>query len=116
MSDCDDDKNLNESQKKLENRVSSKCAEIVKLYGQQHVNYTAKIGDVSFSPKHDLVQACYDTNADVLIIGSKGIAHSFKEKVSEKLSGTGSVADYCVHNAPCDVLIIKEEHDNTLLK
>lgn len=105
-----------ESQEKFQKEIKEKCGEIVKLYGPEHVDYQAQIGDLSFSPKNDLVEACYDTKADILILGSKGVAHSFREKVSEKLNRVGSVADYCLHHAPCDVLVVKQEHDNTLFK
>ena len=48
----------------------------------------------------------------MLVVGSKGISHGIKETVSDKLHGVGHIADYCVHHAPCDVIIMKAAHHN----
>mmetsp|Transcript_37439 Transcript_37439/g.59962 ORF Transcript_37439/g.59962 Transcript_37439/m.59962 type:complete len:191 (-) Transcript_37439:24-596(-) len=95
-------------------KILDECKKVVQLYGHEHVHYTAKLGETTFSPKDDLVQACYDEHADMLILGSKGIAHTLREKLSEKLNRIGGVADYCMHHSPCDVLVVKQEHDNIL--
>ena len=56
----------------------------------------------------DLVQACYDYKADVLVLGFHGIAQTLKEKLHDEIQHhLGSVPDYCLHHAPCDVIIVK---------
>ena len=107
---------IEERQKVSNEEIRKKCEEIFKLYGHKNVDFTAKVGPITFSPKDDLIAECYELNADFLILGAKGIAHSFKEKISEAVHRMGSVADYCVHHAPCDVMIVKKEHDNVKYK
>eukprot|EP01083_Nonionella_stella_P308727 1090565_1 len=105
-----------QEQTKASQNVIQKCHEIVDLWGHQKTNYDAKLGAVTFSAKQDVVQACYDTNCDVLFLGSRGLSHSYGDKVSDTLHRAGSTADYCVHHCPCDVMVVKQEHDNLLFK
>eukprot|EP01083_Nonionella_stella_P016908 47209_1 len=95
--------------------IDEKCHEIVKDVGSK-AKVVYECGSSTFSPGDDLVRACYKTKCDVLCLGSKGVSHGFKEVVSDKMHRVGHVADYCLHYAPCDVMVVKEEHDNVQLK
>lgn len=76
--------------------------------GMEGLQFEIKIGDPSPSAKHDIVRACYDFKADSLFLGSKGMAHNWREKVEKTIiDHVGAVPDYCVHNAPCDVMVVK---------
>jgi hypothetical protein len=44
---------------------------------------------------------------DLVVLGSRGMG-SFKRSLMNFV-GLGSVSDYCVHNLPCPVLVIKAE-------
>ena len=81
---------------------------VAKHKGMEGLQFEIKIGDPSPSAKHDIVRACHDFKADSLFLGSRGSAHSFREKVQKTIiEHVGSVPDYCVHNAPCDVMVVK---------
>ena len=93
--------------------IENKCKEIIQKYSPDDtdISFEMHIGEHSFSPQDDLVAECYKTKADVLVVGSKGISHSLKEKVTDTINRTGAVTDYVVRNAPCDVFVVKVEHE-----
>ena len=96
-------------------KIKKQCQQIIDEHAPKGVKCEIKIGRTIRSPEDDLIDACYKLKADVLCIGSKGIAHGFKEKISEKLYGVGHIVGHCMKNAPCDVMVFKEEHDNLVL-
>eukprot|EP00486_Rosalina_sp_Unknown_P001232 CAMPEP_0201565310 /NCGR_PEP_ID=MMETSP0190_2-20130828/4339_1 /ASSEMBLY_ACC=CAM_ASM_000263 /TAXON_ID=37353 /ORGANISM="Rosalina sp." /LENGTH=107 /DNA_ID=CAMNT_0047982653 /DNA_START=422 /DNA_END=745 /DNA_ORIENTATION=+ len=102
---------LQVAQQKNNEEIEEKCEEIIKKWAPEHINAYAKIGKESFVPRDDLIKACYEKKADVLCVGSKGLSHSIAEKVSDTIRKTGGLADFAVHHAPCDVLVIKSEHE-----
>lgn len=102
---------LAEAQTKNNAEIEKKCEQIIKDYGPEHINAYCKIGKESFVPRDDLIRACYEKKADVLVVGSKGLSHSVAEKVTDTIRKTGGLADFAVHHAPCDVMVIKSEHE-----
>lgn len=46
---------------------------------------------------------------NLVVLGSRGMG-SFKRSLMSFV-GLGSVSDYCVHNLPCPVLVVKAEAD-----
>lgn len=50
-----------------------------------------------------------DQKIDLVVLGSRGMG-SFKRSLMSFV-GLGSVSDYCVHNLPCPVLVVKAEAD-----
>ena len=93
--------------------ISDTCMDIKNEYclkhkGMDSLIFEIKIGDPTPSAKHDIVRACHDFKADSLFLGAKGLAHSFKDKMEKTIRDhLGSVPDYCVHHAPCDVFVVK---------
>ena len=72
------------------------------------MTFEVKVGEPTPSTKHDLVRSCFDFEADTLVLGCRGLAHTLKDHVQKDIKDmVGSVPDYCVHHAPCDVLIVK---------
>ncbi|MDN5376213.1 MAG: hypothetical protein PWQ39_1253 [Thermacetogenium sp.] len=59
---------------------------------------------LSGDPRKDLVDWCRQQGADLIVLGSHG--YSFFSTLM-----LGSVAEYIVHNAPCDVLLVREQGD-----
>ncbi|XP_076881054.1 universal stress protein A-like protein [Bidens hawaiensis] len=58
------------------------------------------------NPKEMIVEAVEDMNADLLVVGSRGLGQI-------KRAFLGSVSDYCVHHAKCPVLIVRpQKHSN----
>merc|ERR1712130_660690 len=106
-------KELYDAQHEHTMEIEAKCKEIMQRFcpKDKDVRFEMHVGEHSFSPKDDLVEECYKTKADVLVLGAKGLAHSLKEKVSDKISRAGAVTDWCVHHAPCDVNIVKVVHE-----
>jgi len=102
---------LMEAQTKNNEEIEAKCEQIIKEYAPPHMNAYCKIGKESFVPRDDLIKACYEKKADILCVGSKGLSHSVAEKVTDTLRKTGGLADFAVHHAPCDVMVIKSEHE-----
>eukprot|EP00485_Elphidium_margaritaceum_P011974 CAMPEP_0202703504 /NCGR_PEP_ID=MMETSP1385-20130828/16350_1 /ASSEMBLY_ACC=CAM_ASM_000861 /TAXON_ID=933848 /ORGANISM="Elphidium margaritaceum" /LENGTH=152 /DNA_ID=CAMNT_0049361373 /DNA_START=91 /DNA_END=547 /DNA_ORIENTATION=- len=89
-------KELYDAQHEHTVHIETKCKEIVQKYvaKDKDVSFTMHVGEHSFSPRDDLVAECYNTKADVLVVGAKGLTHSLKEKISDTLSGAGNVADW----------------------
>mmetsp|Transcript_48197 Transcript_48197/g.77199 ORF Transcript_48197/g.77199 Transcript_48197/m.77199 type:complete len:203 (-) Transcript_48197:348-956(-) len=102
---------LLEAQQKNNQAIENKCKEIVKDLAPPHINTYCKICDEAFSPRDELIKACYETHADVLAVGSKGLSHSVTEKITDVMKKVGGLADFAVHHAPCDVLVVKKEHE-----
>eukprot|EP01083_Nonionella_stella_P218201 782662_1 len=80
---------LIEAQNKNCEEIEAKCSEIVKEHAPEHIVAYCKIGKESFVPIDDLMKACYDIKADILCIGSKGLSHSLKEKVTDTMMKVG---------------------------
>lgn len=57
---------------------------------------------LSGSPRQDIVAWAEKQKADLIVLGFHG--YSFFSALM-----IGSVAEYVVHNAPCDVLLVKEQ-------
>eukprot|EP00898_Chlorokybus_atmophyticus_P004737 jgi/Chlat1/5264/Chrsp33S05014 len=55
-------------------------------------------------PRDVLCDICKDVDADLLVMGSRGLGAVSKFML-------GSTADYCVHHSPCAVLIVKAPGD-----
>ena len=68
---------------------------IAREAGLTKVQVRAESGD----PAHVLITAAEDTRADVIVLGSKGMASASRFVL-------GSVPNKVSHHAPCDVLII----------
>ncbi|CAI5466938.1 unnamed protein product [Closterium sp. Yama58-4] len=51
-------------------------------------------------PRERIVSEVADTDADVLILGSRGMGPVKRMLI-------GSVSDYCVNHAPCPVVVVK---------
>eukprot|EP01083_Nonionella_stella_P003715 10684_1 len=102
---------LIEAQEKNCLEIESKCSEIVAANGPEHIVSYCKIGKETFVPRDDLMKACYDTKADILCVGSKGLSHSLKEKVTDTMRKVGGLASFAVTHAPCDVVVIKKDHE-----
>jgi nucleotide-binding universal stress UspA family protein len=101
---------LEKNQKEQIKKVTDACEAVNKeRNADAEVTFKMEVGEPSPSPKHDLVNACYDFNADCLVVGSRGLAHSLKETTSKFMHEhvIGSVPDFCADNAPCDVFIVK---------
>ncbi|KAK7385383.1 hypothetical protein VNO78_31100 [Psophocarpus tetragonolobus] len=67
-------------------------------------NLTGKVKThvVVGDPKEKICEAAQDLHADVLVMGSRQFGPI-------KRMFLGSVSNYCAHNAPCPVIIIKEK-------
>lgn len=81
---------------KVINEHSSKLNKSAQI---SHEIYALKTGDA----RDVIVDFCKDTNADVLVMGSRGLG------ALKRTMGVGSTSDYCVHNAPCPVIIVKQK-------
>ena len=53
-----------------------------------------------------LIDECYERKIETLVVGAHGIGHTMKEKIKEEIHHIGSVTDYAVHRAPCNLLEI----------
>lgn len=59
---------------------------------------------LSGNPKQDIVAWAKEQNADLIVLGSHGYTRFGALML-------GSVADYVVHNAPCSVLLVREDDE-----
>jgi nucleotide-binding universal stress UspA family protein len=61
-------------------------------------------GDVGARPAHEVVAVARDADADLIVVGSRGLS---------SISGLllGSVAQRLLHIAPCPVLVVPPERD-----
>ncbi|ORX80442.1 adenine nucleotide alpha hydrolases-like protein, partial [Anaeromyces robustus] len=62
--------------------------------------FSCKAVSMKGEPKIEIVRKANEIGADLLIMGSRGMG-SFKKMF------VGSVSEYCVNNADCPVLIVK---------
>ncbi|KAG2181204.1 hypothetical protein INT43_008786 [Umbelopsis isabellina] len=62
---------------------------------------TAQINVLKGDAKQEIVKLSKDLGADMIIIGSRGLG-------AVKRLTMGSVSDYCVHNAECPVVVVRE--------
>ncbi|CAM0137414.1 hypothetical protein VKS41_003226 [Umbelopsis sp. WA50703] len=62
---------------------------------------TAQINVLKGDAKHEIVKLSKELGADMIIIGSRGLG-------AVKRLTMGSVSDYCVHNAECPVVVVRE--------
>ncbi|CAO3660070.1 unnamed protein product [Umbelopsis vinacea] len=63
---------------------------------------TAQILVLKGDAKQEIVKFSKDIGADMIIIGSRGLG-------AVKRLTMGSVSDYCVHNAECPVVVVREK-------
>eukprot|EP00485_Elphidium_margaritaceum_P008665 CAMPEP_0202708076 /NCGR_PEP_ID=MMETSP1385-20130828/20334_1 /ASSEMBLY_ACC=CAM_ASM_000861 /TAXON_ID=933848 /ORGANISM="Elphidium margaritaceum" /LENGTH=198 /DNA_ID=CAMNT_0049366963 /DNA_START=81 /DNA_END=677 /DNA_ORIENTATION=+ len=108
------ERDLFEARTKMNEDIEAKCKQIVMENAPAHINAYCKIYEESFKPREELIKSCYETKADVLVVGEKGLAHGVREKLSQtvdKMRRHGGLVDFAVHHAPCDILIIKKEHE-----
>jgi nucleotide-binding universal stress UspA family protein len=75
--------------------LAQKGREIAKAEGASGIVAQATPG----SPADVLLEAAHDFDADVIVVGSKGLSSSARFVL-------GSVASTVSHHAPCDVLIV----------
>lgn len=84
-------------QKRITNAVINHALEICSEF-----NVTSKVRShvVVGDPKEKICEAVQDLHADVLVMGCRSFGPI-------KRMFLGSVSNYCAHNAPCPVIIIK---------
>ncbi|CAO3694058.1 unnamed protein product [Umbelopsis ramanniana] len=63
---------------------------------------TAQIHILKGDPKHEIVKLSNEIGADILVIGSRGLG-------AVKRLTMGSVSDFCVRNAECPVVVVREK-------
>ncbi|KAI9284817.1 hypothetical protein BC943DRAFT_380750 [Umbelopsis sp. AD052] len=63
---------------------------------------TAQIHILKGDPKHEIVRISNEIGADMLVIGSRGLG-------AVKRLTMGSVSDFCVRNAECPVIVVREK-------
>eukprot|EP01084_Bolivina_argentea_P116489 206964_1 len=102
---------LLEAQQKNCEEIEAKCDEIIKERALTNITAYCKIMEATYTPRARLIKACYDKKADVLVVGSKGLSHSLKEKVTDTVKKVGGLAHFAVSQCPCDVMIVKSEHE-----
>ncbi len=76
------------------------------------ISFDVKVGEQSSRVHKDLIKACYDERADRLVVGAHGLSHSIREglrNVKERITGT--IPEYCMRHAPCDVFIVRHPHE-----
>eukprot|EP01084_Bolivina_argentea_P082278 148976_1 len=101
-------------QSTITDQIEKKCHKMKTEYTESKtISFDVIINknELRTAAKHEIIKYCYDVQADLLVVGSKGISHTMKEKISEFLDRLGSVSDYCSHHAPCDVMIVKDTHE-----
>lgn len=85
--------------------------ETLKEEGKRAVDQTVKMAEdagvqdvkgtvLSGSPRQDIVAWAEEQGADLIVLGSHGYSYFSALMI-------GSVAEYVVHNASCDVLLVK---------
>ncbi|KAH8552989.1 hypothetical protein BGW37DRAFT_487968 [Umbelopsis sp. PMI_123] len=81
-------------------QATSKLKPLVERLVQRGM--TAQIHILKGDPKHEIVRLSNEIGADMLVIGSRGLG-------AVKRLTMGSVSDYCVHNAECPVIVVREK-------
>ncbi|ORY98493.1 hypothetical protein BCR43DRAFT_487628 [Syncephalastrum racemosum] len=76
--------------------------ELLKAYASRlwHKRIACKAISMIGEPKNEIVRKATEIKADMLIMGSRNMG-------TIKRTILGSVSTYCVHNAPCSVIIAK---------
>eukprot|EP00007_Cunea_sp_BSH-02190019_P010118 CAMPEP_0174236056 /NCGR_PEP_ID=MMETSP0417-20130205/5306_1 /TAXON_ID=242541 /ORGANISM="Mayorella sp, Strain BSH-02190019" /LENGTH=192 /DNA_ID=CAMNT_0015314647 /DNA_START=63 /DNA_END=641 /DNA_ORIENTATION=- len=99
------DRLLNQEAAEAAIRTQEECSllmdrlnEARKASGQEQLGY--RFVQCEGDARDSLLSACESEHVDVLLMGSRGLG-----TVASALMG--SVSKYCVHNAPCAVLIVK---------
>ncbi|CAH9121235.1 unnamed protein product [Cuscuta epithymum] len=88
---------IQENQKKVATALLDKATDICKKYG-----ITAETVMEAGDPKEAICQAVEKMNIQLLVLGS----HS---RGALQRAFLGSVSTYCVHNANCQVLVVKKK-------
>ncbi|MFS7956970.1 putative universal stress protein A family [Helianthus anomalus] len=88
-----------DSVKKAQEESASEVISRATKLCEQHM-IKAEMMVISGNPKEMIVDASEDNNADLLVVGSRGLGQI-------KRAFLGSVSDYCVHHAKCPVLIVR---------
>ncbi|KAL5217509.1 hypothetical protein ABZP36_018193 [Zizania latifolia] len=94
---------MRKAQEENSRKVVSRALDICK---QREASANATGAVVEGDAKEAICQAVEDMNADLLVLGSRGLG-----KI--KRAFLGSVSDYLVHHASCPVLVVKpsKAHD-----
>lgn len=87
--------NILDEATKIINEHSTKLNKTAKI---SHEIYALKAGD----PRDVIVDFCRDAKVDLLVMGSRGIG-------AVKRALMGSTSAYCVHNAPCPVVVCRDK-------
>ncbi|KAF5799386.1 putative universal stress protein A [Helianthus annuus] len=88
-----------DSVKKAQEESASEVISRATKLCEQHM-IKAEMMVIRGNPKEMIVDASEDMNADLLVVGSRGLGQI-------KRAFLGSVSDYCVHHAKCPVLIVR---------
>ncbi|PWA36883.1 universal stress protein A [Artemisia annua] len=88
-----------DSVKKAQEQSASEVLSRVSKLCQQYM-IKAETMVIRGNPKEMIVEAVEQMNADLLVVGSRGLGQI-------KRALLGSVSDYCVHHAKCPVLIVR---------
>jgi nucleotide-binding universal stress UspA family protein len=80
--------------------------ELLKKYADRahsaHVKHVQVVCEEAEDVREEIVTQAKYLAADYLVLGSRGLT-----KISRMV--VGSVSDFCVHHAPCPVLIVREK-------
>ncbi|KAK9078576.1 hypothetical protein SSX86_002633 [Deinandra increscens subsp. villosa] len=88
-----------DSVKKAQEQSASQVVSRASKLCQQHM-IKGDVMVIRGNPKEMIVEAAEDMNADLLVVGSRGLGQI-------KRAFLGSVSDYCVHHAKCPVLVVR---------
>ncbi len=80
--------------------VSAWLEALAQQAGDRHITVetTYKVGE----PKHEICELAKKVNADLVIVGRRGLSG-----LSEVI--LGSVSSYVVHHAPCSVMVVQHQ-------
>ncbi|KAI8820700.1 uncharacterized protein EV422DRAFT_59939 [Fimicolochytrium jonesii] len=82
---------------------------LLKHFGARIVKAGAKCRAIALrgDPRDELLHKVKEVNADMLVIGSRGMG-------TLKRAFVGSVSDYCVHNSECPVVVVRHKHEKEM--
>jgi nucleotide-binding universal stress UspA family protein len=86
-----------------ESEVQAKLQQVAAGLSEEGFNVSLIVrGDVGARPAHEVVEAAREVDADLIVVGSRGLG---------AISGLllGSVAHRLLHIAPCPVLVVPAE-------
>eukprot|EP00906_Rhabdomonas_costata_P034904 RCo049080 len=95
--------------KEVLQRAAKLSEEVLKNSGSK-ASFAIKEIAGTASRKVALVQACFDLDADLLVLGSKGLMAELSEATGTSgpaKADVSSTPHYAMHNAPCPVLVVK---------